>query len=70
MKNLNSIYASWLKVFVTAVLVEYSALLSTGGNLFSWDLNMIERLLTVGILSLIPVVVNYLNPSDTRYGRT
>jgi hypothetical protein len=70
MKNLNSIYASWLKVFVTAVLVEYSALLSTGRNLFSWDLNMIERLLTVGILSLIPVVVNYLNPSDTRYGRT
>jgi hypothetical protein len=41
-----------------------------GVNLFSWNLEMVESLLTVGVVSVIPIIINWLNPSDTRYGRT
>jgi hypothetical protein len=70
MKNLNTIYASWLKVFIAAVLGAYLVELQNGTNLFSWSLDMVESLLTVGVASLLPIIINYLNPSDTRYGRT
>jgi hypothetical protein len=68
MKNLNTIYASWLKVFIAAVLGAYLVELQNGTNLFSWNLEMVESLLTVGIVSLLPIIINYLNPHDTRYG--
>ena len=70
MKNLNTIFASWLKVFVSAILGAYLIELQNGVNLFSWNLEMIESLLTVGVVSVIPIIINWLNPSDTRYGRT
>ena len=68
MKNLNTIYASWLKVFIAAVLGAYLVELQNGTNLFSWNLDMVESLLTVGVVSLLPIIINYLNPHDTRYG--
>lgn len=68
MKNLNTIYASWLKVFIAAVLGAYLIELQNGTNLFSWNLDMVESLLTVGVVSLLPIIINYLNPHDTRYG--
>ena len=68
MKNLNTIYASWLKVFIAAVLGAYLVELQDGQNLFDWSFEMVESLLTVGVVSLIPIVINYLNPNDTRYG--
>ena len=70
MKNLNTIYASWLKVFIASILGAYLVELQNGTNLFSWSLDMVESLLTVGVVSLLPIIINYLNPSDTRYGRT
>ena len=70
MKNLNTIFASWLKVFVSAILGAYLIELQNGVNLFSWNLEMLESLLTVGVVSVIPIIINWLNPSDTRYGRT
>ena len=69
MKELNTIYASWLKVFASAVLGAYLIELQNGINLFSWDLNMVEKLLTAGFVSTLPIIINWLNPSDTRYGK-
>ena len=69
MKNLNSIYASWLKVFVSAILGAYLIELQNGVNLFSWNLEMLESLLTVGVVSVIPIIINWLNPADPRYGK-
>ena len=69
MKELNTIYASWFKVFLSSILAAYLVELQNGVNLFSWDLTMIEKVLTVGIASTLPVIINYLNPTDTRYGR-
>jgi len=69
MKQLNTIYASWLKVFASAVLGAYLIELQNGINLFSWDLAMVEKLLTAGVVSTLPIIINWLNPSDTRYGK-
>ena len=69
MKELNTIYASWLKVFASAVLGAYLIELQNGVNLFSWNLEMVESLLTVGVVSMIPIIINWLNPADDRYGK-
>jgi len=69
MKQLNTIYASWLKVFASAVLGAYLIELQNGINLFSWDLNMVEKLLTAGVVSTLPIIINWLNPADERYGK-
>ena len=69
MKELNTIYASWIKVLISAILGAYLIELQNGVNLFSWNLEMVESLLTVGVVSMIPIIINWLNPSDTRYGK-
>jgi len=69
MKHLNTIYASWLKVFISSVFGAYLIMLQEGTNLFSWDLEMVEKLLTAGVVSTLPIIINWLNPADTRYGK-
>ena len=69
MKNLNTIFASWLKVFISAILGAYLIELQNGVNLFSWNMEMVETLLTVGVVSVLPIIINWLNPTDTRYGK-
>jgi hypothetical protein len=65
-KFLNSPFGSWLKVFAIAVLVKFQDL---GADVFSLDLESVKHLVQAGIVALIPVIINSLNPSDTRYGR-
>jgi len=69
MKELNTIYASWLKVFISSVFGAYLIMLQEGSNLFSWDLAMFEKLLTAGVVSTLPIIINWLNPADPRYGK-
>ena len=69
MKNLNTIFASWLKVFIASVLGAYLVELQNGTNLFTWNLDMVESLLNVGVVSMIPIIINWLNPADPRYGK-
>jgi len=68
MKGLNTIYASWLKVFISAVLGAYLVELQNGTQLFDWSIDMVESLLAVGVASTLPIIINYLNPTDHRYG--
>lgn len=68
-KFLSTIYGSWLKVFLVAVLATWMAELSSGRSLFSWDLHMVESILRAGVLATVPVIINYLDPNDSRYGR-
>jgi hypothetical protein len=60
--------ASWVKVFISAVLLQFMNGLIEGHPLFSWDKSMFEKLTTAGLVALIPVIINFLNPNDTRYG--
>jgi len=62
MKFLNSIYGSWLKVALTAILT----MVLTKGNVYdvTW-----KECVSAGVLSVLPIIINYLNPRDTRYGK-
>ena len=62
MKFLNSIYGSWVKVFLSAVLT----MIIAKGNIY---LVTLEECISAGIISILPIVINYLNPHDSRYGK-
>lgn len=62
---LNTAFAGWLKVFLSAVLGIVLTNLSTGQTILT--LNWIQ-VLTGAAASLLPVIINWLNPKDPRYG--
>lgn len=64
-KFLNSIIGSWLKVFAVAVLVEWQLI---GADLWALNVDTLKHLANAGLIALLPIVINYLNPSDPRYG--
>lgn len=64
-KFLNSIWGSWLKVFAVAVLVKFTDL---GGDVFALNAESLKHLANAGIIALIPVIINYLNPQHKNYG--
>ena len=66
MKNfLNSIAGSWLKVFAVAIMVKF---LDMGADVFALNAESLKHLLQAGIVAVVPVVINFLNPNDPRYG--
>lgn len=66
LKFLNSPTGSWFKAALVAILSSIASKLRAGVNIFSKD--NLNELLIIAILSIIPVIINYLNPEDTRYG--
>lgn len=63
MKFLNSIYGSWLKVALTAILT----MIITKGNIYEVTL---EECISAAVISILPIIVNFLNPHDKRYGKS
>jgi hypothetical protein len=61
MKFLNSIYGSWLKIVLTAILTMVIA----KGDIYEVTL---EECISAAVISILPIIVNYLNPHDPRYG--
>jgi hypothetical protein len=62
MKFLNSIYGSWIKIFLSAILTMVIA----KGDIYMVTL---KECFSAGVISILPIIVNYLNPHDTRYGK-
>ena len=62
MKFLNSIYGSWVKIFLSAILT----MVISKGDIY---LITLKDSFNAGIISIIPIIINYLNPNDTRYGK-
>ena len=62
MKFLNSIYGSWLKIFLSAILTMVIA----KGDIY---LVTLKECISAGIISVLPIIINYLNPHDKRYGK-
>ena len=62
MKFLNTIYGSWIKVFLSAVLT----MIIAKGDIY---LITLKECFSAGIISILPIVINYLNPNDNRYGK-
>jgi hypothetical protein len=62
MKFLNSIYGSWLKLVFTAILT----MIISKGNIYEVTL---EECISAAVISILPIIINWLNPNDTRYGK-
>lgn len=62
MKFLNSIYGSWLKVALTAILT----MIIAKGNIYEVTL---EEVISAAVVSVLPIIINWLNPHDPRYGK-
>jgi hypothetical protein len=62
MKFLNSVYGSWLKLVLTAILT----MIITKGNIYEVTL---EECISAAVISILPIIVNWLNPHDPRYGK-
>jgi len=62
MKFLNTIYGSYIKVFITAVLT----MVISKGDIFAITLN---EVISAGAIAILPIIVNWLNPHDIRYGK-
>jgi hypothetical protein len=39
-----------------------------GGDLFALNVETLKHLFQAGVVAIIPVIINYLNPLDKRYG--
>lgn len=62
MKFLNSIYGSWLKVALTAILT----MIIAKGDIYEVTL---EEVISAAVVSVLPIIINWLNPHDPRYGK-
>jgi hypothetical protein len=62
MKFLNSMLGSWIKVVITAILTMAMA----KGDIFAITL---KECLSAGAISIMPIIINFLNPNDPRYGK-
>ena len=61
MKFFNSMLGSWIKVVITAILTMAMA----RGDIFAITL---KECLSAGAISIMPIIINFLNPNDKRYG--
>ena len=59
-----AVLLSWAKVFTAAALTAVLADLADGFAGFDW-----QTVLIAGLVSVLPVVINWLSSSDPRYGR-
>ena len=56
---------AWLRVFLAAGLAVLYAQVASGGlAAVAW-----EPIVVAGLVSMLPVAINWLNPNDPRYGR-
>ena len=68
MNRLNTAVASFLKVFASTILTLFLADLVSAG---SFDvLSKWEGWVIAALASSLPIIINWLNPADARYGRT
>ena len=63
---MNAMLKSWIKVFAATIL---SLFLADGGDIFSVDMGDVRVYLAAGVASVLPLVITWLDPSDTRFGR-
>lgn len=59
---------SWLNVFIAAVITALTVTIVDTKTL-ALDWNTIEAILIAGLVAVLPVIKNYFDTSDTRYGR-
>jgi branched-subunit amino acid transport protein len=59
---------SWLNVFVAAVITALLVVIVDSQTL-ALDGKALEAVLIAGLVAVLPVIKNYFDPNDPRYGR-
>lgn len=65
---LTTMAGGWVKVFMAAVLLQMLNAISEGHTLFTWDWAMGKKFINAGVVALLPVLINFFNPSYPLYG--
>lgn len=60
---------TFAKAFISITLTLYLVELQKGHNLFSGDWEMFKTILTGGMVSTLPILINWLNPHYAGYGK-
>ena len=63
---LNSAFGSYIKSFLAVLLTLVLTQMSSGLSVLNLDWGMV---LNGAVVSVLPVLINILNPKDTRYGK-
>lgn len=63
-KLMASPIGTFLKVFLSTVLTMWIAM----DNIFAVDVIALRAIISAGVVSAMPVVLNYLNPEYKNYG--
>lgn len=65
---LNTIMGSWVKMFISFALGQITIiLLDKDQTLFSYE--SLKSIMIAGLVPVLPIIINYLNPNDPRYGK-
>lgn len=64
---MNAMLKSWIKVFAATVL---SLFLADGGDLFTVGWSDVRTYLAAGVASILPLIITWLDPKDSRFGRS
>ena len=65
-KEHTAMMASWTRSFLAACLAQFLAL---GGAAFDFNGDAVKSILAAGLAAVLPVVIRWLNPGDTAFGR-
>lgn len=68
-KETKAMLKSWANVFVAAVITALLVVLVDQQTL-ALDWKTLEAVLIAGLVAVLPVVRNYFDKSDPRYGKT
>ena len=63
-----SMLRSWFNVFIAAVITSLTVTIVDKQTL-ALDWNTVEAIIIAGLVAVLPVIKNYFDKSDTRYGR-
>lgn len=63
-----SMLKSWFNVFIAAVITALTVTIVDKQTL-SLDWNTLEAIIIAGLVAVLPVIKNYFDTADTRYGR-
>lgn len=67
-KILTTPAGTFLKGFFSIILSLWLVELTNGHDLFTFDIVMVKKLVTAGIVANLPVLINWINPNYTAYG--
>jgi hypothetical protein len=66
--QMRAMLKSWFNVFLGAAIASFLALI-IDNNTLALELKAIEAIVISGLVAVLPVIKNYLDSSDHRYGR-